>query len=294
MQIVESSYEILAMPDGEQALALLERIGRVAYKSENKIVEGERCETCGGKGMESWDEPFDQSTASVCPECSGTGWKVEPSSYKFIKMILKAERKAKLISLVAAGVIDELEAYGTRKSFVEHEDEWAPGIVDSIVEYMEQNPAHESVIEHCSATVLFTSNRGFTHELVRHRLAAFTQESTRYCDYNKGKFGGEITVIAQPAYMEEGVDVMGFSEWGQALKDTEHRYQNLCKMGFKPQIVRGVLPQDLKAEIVCTANFREWRHIFRMRCSPAAHPDMRRLMLPLREEFRKRVSIVFD
>ncbi len=296
MRVTEPSYEILSVPDGEQALALLERVGRVAYKSEDKIDPGEHCVLCSGKGMESWALPFDQTTAAVCPDCSGTGWKREPSSHKFVKMILKAERKAEIIQLAKETM--EEGGRGTDVNFLTDSNVarqvLAEKLVQNIVGYMEENPPHESVIEHCSATVLFTSNRGFTHELVRHRLAAFTQSSTRYCDYSKGKFGQEISCTHQPAYTAEGVGVLGLAEWEQAMKDADYHYQQLRKMGFKPQIARGVLPQDLVADIVCTANFREWRHIFRMRCAPAAHPDMRRLMIPLREEFRRRIPIIFD
>ena len=295
MRIIEPSYEILAMPDGEQALALLERIGRVAYKSEDKIDDGyDQCGACDhGRVLRHSAGPSTLKYDS-CTECGGKGQvKVrEPSSHKFIKMILKAERKAKLIKLAKEILETESETYlvpGEGDTVADLPEEAWQVLVDHILDYMEQNPAHESVIEHCSATVLFTSNRGFTHELVRHRLAAFTQESTRYCDYNKGKFGGEITVTQRP----ELADVSG-DDWSETLLRTEAGYRRLRDRGVPPQIARDVLPQVLKADIVMTANFREWRHIFRMRGSPAAHPDMRQLMLPLREEFRKRVPIIFD
>lgn len=261
MKIIEPSFQIVSIPDGEEALALIERIGRVAYKSEDKIDPGEQ------------EIVVDQSTE---PSTWKPIWKREPSSHAFVRMLLGSDRRQRLYRAAAACPTSE-------------------SIVDMVMEDLLNKPAHESVIEHCSATVLFTSNRGFTHEAVRHRLCAFTQESTRYCDYNKGKFGGELTVINQHALLaDDPTDVLGLSEWQQAMKDCEYHYRNLRQFGFPAQIARGVLPNDLKADIVLTANFREWRHIFRMRCSPAAHPDMRAVMIPVRDEFRRRIPIIFD
>jgi thymidylate synthase (FAD) len=170
---------------------------------------------------------------------------------------------------------------------------------------------HESVIEHASATVRFIHNRGFTHELVRHRLASFTQESTRYCNYSLDKFGKQIRVIVPhdcPTLMwlagTEGISSDDINrvdtpqpefEWMMMMIDHDTNYQTMIN-DFKksPQTARGVLPNDLKTEIVMTANFREWRHVFSLRDSPAAHPDMQRIMAPLHAEFRKRVPVIFD
>lgn len=271
MKIVEPSYEILAMPDGEQALALLERIGRVAYKSEDKIDPGECASIDDGERITHV-------------------WKREPSSHQFIRTILKTDRRL----LLQEAVADKINSYLLANPSETLLEKTAEDIVAHIMRRLEEDPPHESVIEHCSATVWFTTNRGFTHELVRHRLAAFTQESTRYCDYDKGKFGKELTVLQPPAYTAEGAHVQGLAEWLEAVNDAQRHYQQLRKYGFAPQIARGVVLHDLKADIVCTANFREWLHVFRMRCSPAAHPDMRKLMIPLREEFRRRIPIIFD
>jgi flavin-dependent thymidylate synthase len=293
MRIVEPSFEILQMPDGEAALALLERVGRVAYKSEDKIDDGRRiCDECCGDGSLEVVECGTEDLVR-CEDCKGKGWiQEEPSSHKFIKMILKAERKAKLIKLAKEILETESETYLVPRegdTVADLPEEAWQVLVDHILDYMEQNPAHESVIEHCSATVLFTTNRGVTHELVRHRLCAFTQESTRYCNYNKGKFGNSITVTERPELEGDNYDI-----WSDGICRVENRYMELVKNGVQPQIARDLLPQALKADIVCTANFREWLHVFRMRCSPAAHPDMRRLMIPLREEFRRRIPIIFD
>lgn len=132
---------------------------------------------------------------------------------------------------------------------------------------------HYSVLEHASATFRFTTDRGVTHEMVRHRLAAYSQESTRYCNYGNEKFGGEITVIRPPFKTEAGE---GF--WEDAMDFAERSYLCLLKSGEPPQIARSVLPNSLKTEIVMTANFREWLHVFSLRTSEAAHPQIKEIM----------------
>ena len=150
---------------------------------------------------------------------------------------------------------------------------------------------HESVLEHFSISVRFVIDRGVTHELVRHRLASYSQESTRYCNYSKDKFGSEITVI-RPSELKEGTPE--YKVWLNAVNEAEKYYMQLTEAGVKAEIARSVLPNGLKSEIVTTANLREWRHIFSMRTSPAAHPDIRHIMQPLKEEFKKRIPIIFD
>lgn len=150
---------------------------------------------------------------------------------------------------------------------------------------------HESVIEHYNITVRFICNRGFTHELVRHRLAAYSQESTRYCNYTKDKFGSEITVI-KPFEVEEGTKE--FELWKSAMENAEKSYMAMMENGSKPENARGVLPIDIKTEIVITTNIREWKHIFELRTSKAAHPSMRELMIPLLKEFQSKIPVIFD
>lgn len=135
---------------------------------------------------------------------------------------------------------------------------------------------HESVIEHASASILFITDRGMTHELVRHRLCAYSQESTRYCNY--GNNDGGITVIQPVA--KNGLDHPGgMDAWKQAMAESESSYLRLLGMGWPPQWARSVLPTCLKTEIVTTANFREWRHIFKLRATnPRAHPQIRDLI----------------
>lgn len=150
---------------------------------------------------------------------------------------------------------------------------------------------HFSVIEHFSVTVKFICDRGVTHELVRHRIASYSQESTRYCNYAADKFGNEITVIDKQKYIPGIAD---YGCWQYVMKTCEDSYNWLINHGISPQIARGVLPNDLKTEIVMTANLREWGHVFKLRTSEAAHPCMRDIMLPLLAKFREIMPILFD
>lgn len=145
---------------------------------------------------------------------------------------------------------------------------------------------HESPLEHQSITVRIVCDRGISHELVRHRLASYTQESTRYCRYR-----GEIEFIKPVNIPQNTVE---YVVWMQACQEAEKAYNRLLSSGCKPETARSVLPNCLKTEIVMTANLREWRHILKLRAAPEAHPDMQRLMLKLRQELREKVPVVFD
>lgn len=150
---------------------------------------------------------------------------------------------------------------------------------------------HEAVLEHYSFTVKFICDRGVTHEIVRHRLASYCQESTRYCNYSKDDFGAEITVI-KPNYLEE--NSMAYYTWEQNCEEAESAYFNLLDFGLYPQEARAVLPTCLKTEIVMTANLREWRHFLKLRCYTAAHPQIREISLMLLDQLKREIPIVFD
>jgi thymidylate synthase (FAD) len=199
MRIIPASYTIEAMPP-EDVLERLERIGRVCYKSEDRIT---------------------------------------PDSAKgFVRKIL------------ASG--------------------------------------HESVIEHASMSVRFIVDRGVSHELVRHRLAAFSQESTRYCNYGKG---GQITFI-KPFFWEENDS--RYFVWKTAARDAEEAYLKLLAAGASPQEARSVLPNSVKTEVVMTCNLREMRHILKLRTSKKAHPQFREVSVPLLAECKARIPVIFD
>ena len=219
MNVLKAKYEILTpiSEGGTAELKHIERIGRVCYKSEDKITEdGE-------------------------------------SARKFIKMLI--------------------------------------------------NNHHEAMIEHSTLSVLFTVDRGVSHEMVRHRIASFAQESTRYVNYAKDKFGSEIAVID----IQEGIerdskmknmdaDNIGeiYVEWLNAMKDAEKHYMAMIELGATPQIARSVLPNSTKTNITITANYREWRTFFKLRTAPDAHPQIRDVAIPLLNELKQRIPVVFD
>ena len=150
---------------------------------------------------------------------------------------------------------------------------------------------HESVIEHEKVSVRFICDRGVSHEIVRHRIASYSQESTRYCNYSKDKFGKEITVI-KPLFWEEDSDE--YKIWYDAMLHAEQAYQGLIQMGAKPQEARSILPNSLKTEIVVTMNLREWRHFFRLRTASNAHPQMREIANMALDKLRQEIPIIFD
>ena len=129
---------------------------------------------------------------------------------------------------------------------------------------------HESVLEHAIATIVFTTDRGITHELVRHRIASYSQESTRYVNYYKK---GEIRVV-MPLAMSIGQTI----HWRRAMEDAQENYNKMIAEGCTPEVARDVLPTCLAADIVVTANFREWKHIIKLRTAKAAHPKIRQLI----------------
>ena len=219
MNITNQSYEILTpiSDGGIEELKHIERIGRVCYKSEDRITEGGE------------------------------------SAKKFVKMLIDAQ--------------------------------------------------HFAMIEHSTLSVMFTTNRGVTHEMVRHRVASFAQESTRYVNYAKEKFGNEINVIdimnginLDNKMKNMDADVIGsiYSEWLEAMEDAERHYMKMIEMGATPQIARDVLPNGTKTTITITANYREWRHFFKLRCDKTAHPQIREIAIPLLNELKEKLPVIFD
>lgn len=213
MKIIKPTYEILTpfSEGGIKELQHIEKIGRVCYKSEDKITEdGE-------------------------------------SAKKFVKMLI--------------------------------------------------NRGHEAMLEHSCLSVKFIVDRGISHEIVRHRIASFAQESTRYCNYSKDKFGNEITVIL-PEYFDTGMGTSSnsivYNDWKIACENSEKKYFALLKNGATPQEARSVLPNSLKTEIVMTANYREWRNFFKLRTPQSAHPQMREIAVPLLNELKTLIPVIFD
>ena len=165
-------------------------------------------------------------------------------------------------------------------------DESAESFVRKLIER-----GHESVLEHESITVRFICDRGVSHEIVRHRLASYSQESTRYCNYSGDRFGSELTFI-KPCFFKEKKGA--YCSWYNSMDFAECAYFDMLDDGCTPQEARSVLPNSTKTEIVMTANLREWRHFLKLRTAKAAHPQMRELTVPLLHELKKRIPVVFD
>ena len=180
-----------------------------------------------------------------------------------------------------AVVLDTIEKVGRTCYKSEHliTEDSAEGFVRRLIQR-----GHEAMIEHASVTLRFFNDRGISHEEVRHRIASFAQESTRYCNYSKDKFDGEVTYIdlTQGMELDSTVRELDYStklaiyhEWMKACLDAEDHYMKMLSLGATPQIARSVLNNSTKTEICITMNFREWRHFIRLRNDPTAHPQMR-------------------
>lgn len=150
---------------------------------------------------------------------------------------------------------------------------------------------HESVLEHAVVTVRFICNRGVTHEIVRHRIASYSQESTRYCNYSKGRFDNQLTFI-KPMFFDE--NSRAYKSWEYFCKRVEADYMEMLSWNYSPQEARDILPNALKTELVMTANMREWRHFFKLRTSKAAHPQMREVAIPLLKKFKQMYPVLFE
>lgn len=197
-----------------------------------------------------------------------------------------------IMTPISAGGIEELKfiervgrtCYKSEDKITE-DGESAKRFVRMLIE-----KGHEAMLEHSILTVRFIVDRGISHEIVRHRIASYAQESSRYCDYSKDKFGNEITVI-KPCDIRNDME---YIRWRASCEEGERAYFALLDYGATPQIARSVLPNSLKTELVMTANYREWRNFFRLRTTKAAHPQIREVAVPLLNELRERIPVVFD
>lgn len=153
---------------------------------------------------------------------------------------------------------------------------------------------HEAMLEHYSFTVKFICDRGIANELVRHRIASFAQESSRYCCYAKDKFGKELTFI-NPCFWEPDSD--NYARWFHEMDESEKTYLAMIESGATPEQARDILPTSIKTEIVMTANLREFRHFFKLRAEGVTgkpHPQMLEITIPFLKELKQKIPVVFD
>lgn len=196
----------------------------------------------------------------------------------------KAHLKVPIID--GKNVLKRLERYG--RVCYKSEEKFSPeessyGLIKNIIA-----KKHESVLEHEKLSILFVIDRGVSHELVRHRMASYSQESTRYCNYSKEKFGREITVI-KPVFFKENEQVI----WEETMQYIEKSYFNLLDAGSRPEEARSILPNSLKTEIVMTINYRSLRNFLHLRCHVSAHPQIKEVAIPFLRHLQKELPTLF-
>jgi thymidylate synthase (FAD) len=338
MQLVNAGFEILTP---ESPLKHIERIGRVCYKSEDKITED-------GESAKKFVKMLLDHNHGAMLEHNNIVFDVPKSIYNTIKTFsnsyddfekdgpsanLRPERaylrfsetydhSGKVIrSLVSGNLRSWCIWLSANRGYPEGIAEIIKEETEGVIDYTNTRDKYEeqgvrlvkdlSTLEykeqwvHQTVSVMFTTDRGVTHELVRHRPASFAQESTRYCLYNnENKEGSELTFIdikptASDMVVKEKADNLGgiIDEWYSALEDAEKHYNNMIELGATPQFARSVLPNSTKANITVTANLEEWHHILNLRaCNSTgpAHPQIREVMVPLLEEIKEYVPVIFD
>lgn len=185
-------------------------------------------------------------------------------------------------------ILKRLEKYG--RVCYKSEDKISEGSEQKFIKNI-LNRGHESVIEHEKISVRIICDRGVTHEIVRHRIASYSQESTRYCNYCDNKFGNELTFI-RPVFWKDDKEKMVI--WENCMQQIEDTYNELIAQGAHPQEARSILPNSLKTEIIVTMNLREWRHFFKLRTAKRAHPQMRQIATAMLHEFQTCIPVIFD
>ena len=259
MKLIEPSIEIVKQTLGKEGLFKhIEKCGRVSYKSENKITEDSANEFVGRRLMDGHTAILEHGTIYLeFPHLHS----VEYSTSEFVidpKILRYTDNPYSVVNT------DSKASYVTTNYRVLYENGW----LDDIYNMCAPKKQHELRI-----TIHITTNRGVTHELVRHRVFSFTQESTRYCNYSQGKFGEELTFI-KPAWYDSEKDTLLKQLYDETLYNCEQIYLTLIKGNFKPQEARGILVNDLKAEIYMTGTMSQWKEFLKLRNTPLAHPDM--------------------
>ena len=223
----------------------------------------------------------------ACDSISRDKMKVNFFERKFVMKII--EPSVELINDIdAEKILRHIELAGRvcYKSESRISDKTAEKFIANIIK-----SGHESVIEHISLTFKIVCDRGVTHEIVRHRLASYSQESSRYCDYSNDKFGNELTFI-KPCFWTE--DDENFLLWKNTMAQLEKTYLEMRKNGARPEQARSILPNSLKTEIFMTCNLREWRHFLKLRTAQRAHPQMREVALKIYKILNEKLPILFS
>lgn len=313
MKAIKPYTEIYGDIDGQEILRKIEACGRVCYKSEGKISEGSAEKFVANiikRGHEAVLEhgsfifevsyDFYDETLYVINRLEETG--------KFVSFLRFTKDSRPIISGNVRAWRDFFKVVfkdnntlpNGSEEFIKNNPVLFPEFQD--VEFYGHDDSFKPIkptdletenekLTHWDVTVKFVVDRGVSHEIVRHRIASYCQESTRYCNYSKDDFGKEITFIA-PYYLEPETE--GWNIWEDAMKTCEDAYFKMLNFGSTPQEARAVLPNSLKTELIMTANIREWRSFFKLRTASASHPQMTEVTRPLLEDLKALIPVVFD
>lgn len=276
VKLIKPSFEIIEQKPGVDGLLQhIERCGRTCYKSEDKITEDSAEKFVDMLVRRGHTAMVEHGTIYLrIPEKSVDGQYVYPAKGKYIA------QKYSIANSRLEGVAQNPYSvfYVTTNYRVLLQNGW----LDDLQYLCEPTEYHTKRI-----TVKFVCDRGVSHEFVRHRVFSFAQESTRYCNYSKDKFGNELTFI-EPCWDWGSVTRDGFVAFQTALVEAENMYLYLLQNGWKPQQARAILPNSLKTELIMTGTIKQWEGFFKLRDAKDAHPQARELAQPLHEEFIKR------
>lgn len=271
MKLITSSFEILEQAPGIQGVKKqIERAGRTCYKSEDKITDTS-CEEFVNRMVNSGHGAMlEHGTVYLYVEYGSPAGDSRYFTGTDILIKYNKNKYSKVNSEIINNYLHRI--YITTNYRVLAENGW----LDDLQYQCEPTEYHEKRI-----TVKFICDRGVSHEFVRHRTMSFAQESTRYCNYSKSKFGEELTFIAPSREM----DALSQDVFESCLSDVESHYMSLIGLGWKAQEARAVLPNAIKTELVMTGFVSDWKHFFKLRCHSTAHPDARALAIPLQDKF---------
>lgn len=325
MKIIDAGYEILDTLNGEEILKKIERVARVCYKSEDKITEGSAEKMVRalvksehfamlehGEAILEVDHHTYEDLRWVLSELSercGEAPMLRLTSLKLSRRdIVSGNMRAWLefftlccnnsvgVNTVLFDVFSQLRYFPIFEAIqkrLEENEELSYTTGGEVRELFYRDLSYEEMLVHYDFTVKFICDRGVSHEIVRHRVASYAQESTRYCNYSKGNVG-DVTFIRPCFFTENSVEM---DNWVDSCMKAEQLYKDFILIGRTPQEARSILPNSLKTEVVMTANLREWRHFLSLRACGSTgkpHPQMLEVAVPLLKELRERVPVVFD
>lgn len=309
MNVISPSYQILDQLDQQSLAVRIEFCGRICYKSEDKISQESALpfvEKMAEHGHNSVLEMGVVTLEIACPDqtaitelflcqpkylhisCEENRLLITGSIRAFRELLIFHSDCA--VVKASCALLHERHSYFFSTLLPEKGLKSVEGIAVRKVPLEELEQLSPKLwAKHRYIAVKFIVNRAVTHELVRHRPCSFLQESQRYCRYSDKKFGNEVTFI-KPMFWEEGSEE--YSLWQQAMQDAEKQYLKLLETSTA-QAARTALPNSCKTEIIVYANLEEWQHIFKLRCSKAAEPSMREVIVPLHKEFQRIFPTIF-